>query len=70
MSKIRQEREDIHAMDMQVAQDKLNELRKELFSLQLNSATAHIKDYSRFRKLRQSIARVLTKINSLKKSSK
>jgi ribosomal protein L29 len=39
---------------------KKDELRRELFSLRLNSMTAHVKDYSQIGKLRKNIARVLT----------
>jgi len=39
---------------------KLNELRRELFTVRLNAATAHVKDYSQYKKLRRNIARALT----------
>lgn len=39
---------------------KLEDVRRELFSLRLNSSTAHIKDYSLFKKLRKDVARILT----------
>lgn len=39
---------------------KLDALRRELFTLRLNTATAHVKDYSQFNKARKNIARVLT----------
>jgi ribosomal protein L29 len=42
---------------------KVEELRREYFMLKLNAATAHIKDYSQFQKLRRSIARALTYLN-------
>lgn len=41
---------------------KLDALRREYFSLRLNSTTAHIKDYSQFAKGRKNIARVLTSL--------
>jgi ribosomal protein L29 len=40
--------------------EKLESFRRELFSLKLNASTAHIKDYSSFKKLRKDIARGLT----------
>lgn len=43
--------------------EKLEELRKELFSLKLNASTAHVKDNSQFKKLRRNIARILTCMN-------
>ena len=39
---------------------KLDALRRELFTLRLNTATAHVKDYSQFNKARKNIACVLT----------
>lgn len=38
----------------------LNDYQRELFSLNFNAATTHIKDYSQFKKSRKNIARVLT----------
>ena len=35
-------------------------MRRELFRLKINVATAHVKDYSEFKKGRRNIARVLT----------
>lgn len=40
--------------------EKLNETRRELFGIRLNAASAHVKDYSLYRKLRKNIARILT----------
>ena len=39
---------------------KLDALRRELFTLRLNTATAHVKDYSQFNKARKNILCVLT----------
>lgn len=39
---------------------KLDALRRDLFSLRLNSSTSHVKDYSQFKKNRKNIARILT----------
>lgn len=39
---------------------KVDTLRKELFNVRLNAVTAHVKDYSQFKKLRKDIARALT----------
>jgi ribosomal protein L29 len=44
----------------QVLETKLEAMRRELFKLKINVATAHVKDYSQFRKGRRNIARVLT----------
>lgn len=40
--------------------EKIETTRRELFSLKLNASTAHVKDYSLFKKLRKSIACGLT----------
>jgi ribosomal protein L29 len=42
-----------------------DELRRELFTIRLNAATAHIKDYSQINKLRKNIARVLTQLRQV-----
>lgn len=39
---------------------KLDSLRREYFTLRLNSSTSHVKDYSQFKKSRKNIARTLT----------
>ena len=39
---------------------KLDGMQRELFSLRLNASTAHVKDYSLFKKLRKDIARMST----------
>ena len=41
---------------------KAEQLKRDLFSIRLNASTAHVKDYSQFKKLRKDIARVLTYI--------
>lgn len=38
----------------------IDALRREYFKLKLNAATAHIKDYSQFKKLRKNIAQAIT----------
>lgn len=44
--------------------EKLDSIRRELFSLRLNISTTHNKDYSLFKKLRKDIARVQTVIRT------
>lgn len=58
--KVSKEREDLKGMKPAELQKRINTLRRELFSLRLNAATAHVKDYSQFSKLRRQIARALT----------
>lgn len=40
----------------------VTEFKKELFNLKLNKSTAHVKDYSQFRKLRVKVAKALTQL--------
>ena len=51
---------ELKQLDIKQLREKLDQLRRELFSLRLNSQTAHVKDHSLFQKLRKDIARVLT----------
>lgn len=60
VDKFKQELEQMGSADLQA---KLDNVRRELFSLRLNASTAHIKDYSLFRKLRKDVARILTVLN-------
>lgn len=64
--KIDKEKELLKNMSVEDLENKFNELKKELFSLRLNSMTAHIKDYSQFKKLKKGVARVLTCLNEKK----
>ena len=50
---LRQDSEDALAAKVDAA-------RRELFRLKINVATAHVKDYSQFKKGRRNIARLLT----------
>lgn len=51
---------ELAQMSVAELKEKIEGIRRELFSLRLNAPTAHIKDYSSFKKLRKSIARSLT----------
>lgn len=57
VTKIKQE---FKQLDSKQLQEKLENLRRELFSIRLNAKTSHVKDYSQFKQLRKDIARVLT----------
>ena len=39
---------------------KIEQLRRDKLTLRLNSVTAHVKDYSQFKKIRKNLARALT----------
>ena len=56
----------MHKADLLELQKKLNEFRRKLLNLTLNTSTTHVKDYSQFKKLRSNIARVLTYIRQKK----
>lgn len=43
--------------------EKIDDTRRALFALRLNAAATAVKDYSQFRKLRVSIARMQTILN-------
>lgn len=53
-------KEELRRIGVSELQTKLDEYRRELFSLRLNASTAHVKDYSQFKKLRSNIALVKT----------
>ena len=57
VTKFKEELKNLHAQQLQ---EKLEELRRELFSLRLSTQTAHVKNYARFKQLRKDIARVMT----------
>ncbi len=60
MSKIRKIKDELKNMSEQQLNEQLESWEKELFLLRLNSATAHVKDYSQFKKLRSNVARAKT----------
>ena len=57
MNQVKQELQNSTAHELR---DKVEGYRREIFSLKLNSTTAHVKDYSQFKKLRKNLARALT----------
>ncbi|MGE0206607.1 MAG: 50S ribosomal protein L29 [Candidatus Babeliales bacterium] len=61
MSKMREELKNMSDVQLK---EKIEDLKREYFSLRLNASTAHIKDYSQFKKLRKNIARIFTQLNS------
>lgn len=52
--------EELMELSSEDLKEKIEEWRRELFGLRLNATTAHVKDYSQFKKLRKNIARGLT----------
>lgn len=57
MNKVKNELKDMNAQQLI---ERIVTWRHELFGLRLNRATAHIKDYSQFKKIRRNIACALT----------
>ena len=58
--KIADFKNSMQKMDEKQLLETLDKLRRELFSLRLSSATAHVKNYALFKQYRKNIARVLT----------
>lgn len=54
---------ELENLDLNELFQKRDQLKREHFSLRLNAMTAHVKDYSQFKKLRKDIARIMTQIN-------
>ena len=59
------EKEIFNTLDVKELESKRDSLRHELCNLRLSSATEHVKDHTKFKKLRSDIARVLTKLRAL-----
>jgi len=62
--KVTKLKEELRQATPEQLSETLEELRKQLFTLRVNSSTAHVKDYSQFQKLRRSIARVMTELHT------
>ena len=52
--------EEISNLSTDKLQEKLDQMRRDLFSLKLNAQTGHVKDNSQFTLMRRNIARVQT----------
>lgn len=63
-------KKEIASLDAAALQERVDQMRKELFALRINSSVTHIKDYSHFAKLRSNIARVLTLLSQKELSQK
>jgi len=60
MMKVQKIKEEFKNSDAATLMAKLNDTRRELFSLRLNATAAHVKDYSQYKKLRRNVARIMT----------
>jgi large subunit ribosomal protein L29 len=54
------EKQELKSLDTNGLLARVEEYKRALFSLRLNATTAHVKDYSQFKKMRKSLARALT----------
>jgi len=61
-------KEEFKSMSELELKEKLEVLRRKRLNLAINSATAYVKDYSQFKKLRRGIARLLTYLQQKQKS--
>lgn len=61
--KVTKFKEELVGLSTDQLREKLELLRRELFSLRLNAQTSHVKNNAQFKQLRKDIARVLTFIN-------
>lgn len=59
----------VQQLSVEELQKRLDSTRQDLFGLRLNAATAQVKDYSQYKKLRKQAARFLTAIQLKKAAS-
>lgn len=52
--------EEMRTLTLAELDQKIDEIRRTLFSLKLNATTSHVKNVSQFKKLRRDVARGLT----------
>ncbi len=57
------EKDEFKKLNTDQLKEKIENLRRDLFSLKLTTATSHVKDYSQFKKLKKNLARALTYLN-------
>lgn len=57
----------LQQLSVEELQDKLNNTRRNLFSLRINAVSTPVKDYSQYKKLRKQSARILTAMNEKNK---
>ena len=61
---------DLKSLNDSQIQEKINELRKELFDLRFKQATRQLSETHKFKTLKKTIAQLLTLSNSQSKSQK
>jgi ribosomal protein L29 len=65
VSKVRDQRRDIHGMDLATAQQALAERRRTLFELRLQKERGEVKNNRQFPQLKKEVARLLQHIGEL-----
>ncbi|MGO8950119.1 MAG: 50S ribosomal protein L29 [Ktedonobacterales bacterium] len=65
MSRLRDQRREIHTMDLTVAEQALAERRRTLFELRLQKERGEVKNNRQFPQLKKEIARLLQHIGEL-----
>jgi ribosomal protein L29 len=65
VSKLRDQRRDIHGMDLAMAQQTLAERRRTLFELRLQKERGEVKNNRQFPQLKKEVARLLQHIGEL-----
>jgi ribosomal protein L29 len=65
VSKLRDQRRDIHGMDVAMAQQALAERRRTLFELRLQKERGEVKNNRQFPQLKKEVARLLQHIGEL-----
>ena len=61
--KVTKFKEELAQLSVAQLQEKLENLRADLFGLKLNARTSHVKNHAQFQQIRKNIARVMTFIN-------
>lgn len=58
--KINKVKEELKKLDYAQLKEQAENVSKELFAVRMNAKTAHMKDYSKFNKLRKLVAQIKT----------
>lgn len=66
MSKLKERRQEIHAMDLTQAQEELATLRRKLFELRLQKERGDVKNNRQFAQIKTDIARLMFHIGELR----
>lgn len=67
---LNKEKNELRTLDAAELQKGIQELKQQLLALKLDVATAHVKDYSLFKKLRRSVAQLSTFLKQKEQASR